>query len=528
MIEIPENELRMIDDYRIYYTEADAICTRDTIERILRVWSSEKNRWLYDMFGQQLTLSKEVSYEPSIEDLCRDYNNFYAKLPYENQERIDNFKERFVNTIQEKYPEPNWYSYSPQYEIAKNLCNKATLLRNVMEEIRWCPCTFTNEHDKTVVIDDGMKAMRAITKLCDLYSIDKTGLEDLRLLISKVLQKKVKGVVTISIHPLDYMTMSDNNSSWTSCMSWESHGCYREGTVEMMNSPSVVVAYLKGAKPFRLNNIEWNNKTWRSLFIVDPSIGVFSVKNYPYVNHSLTKIVVEWLAELMNSDELDSEIRKYDGDNIFDSNGISQIARIHFHTNRMYNDFGATTHWCIPNKVNVTKNNKINYVYSGESMCMNCGEIDFECNDCEDLVCIESDVYYCECCGRRLTRADFHEGYALEYDGDPYCRDCYDRNFRRCSVCGRHFPHEDLDNFEIYNHDFTYAHDGEFAICDFCKANHTIWRERHVEINDGEQLGITYHDACFLMYLGHNGDEKSFCQHPVNVTVKKPDSYVEI
>ena len=38
--------------------------------------------------------------------------------------------------------------------------------------------------------------------------------------------------------------MSDNNSGWESCMSWRNNGCYRRGTVEMMNSPYVIVAYL--------------------------------------------------------------------------------------------------------------------------------------------------------------------------------------------------------------------------------------------------------------------------------------------
>ena len=35
-------------------------------------------------------------------------------------------------------------------------------------------------------------------------------------------------------------------------MSWADYGCYRQGTVEMMNSPLMVVAYLTAEEPMHM------------------------------------------------------------------------------------------------------------------------------------------------------------------------------------------------------------------------------------------------------------------------------------
>ena len=115
--------------------------------------------------------------------------------------------------------------------------------------------------------------------------------------ITEVRKSKVK--FTLSIHPLDYMTMSDNVNGWESCMNWtQGPGSYRAGTIEMMNSPLVVVAYIT-TKPYYPANtsIEWTSKSWRELIIVHPNT-ICSVKSYPYYNIAFDKALVNWLAEI--------------------------------------------------------------------------------------------------------------------------------------------------------------------------------------------------------------------------------------
>ena len=46
-------------------------------------------------------------------------------------------------------------------------------------------------------------------------------------------------------------------------------GSYRLGTVEMMNSPMVICAYLSGKNQMDINGVyEWNSKKWRAWAIV--------------------------------------------------------------------------------------------------------------------------------------------------------------------------------------------------------------------------------------------------------------------
>ena len=75
------------------------------------------------------------------------------------------------------------------------------------------------------------------------------------------------------------MTMSDNANNWSSCMRWTDrsggvdHGDYCAGTLECMNSPYIIIAYLHNPKhSFELslydcNDWQWNSKQWRELFI---------------------------------------------------------------------------------------------------------------------------------------------------------------------------------------------------------------------------------------------------------------------
>jgi hypothetical protein len=120
--------------------------------------------------------------------------------------------------------------------------NKITRLYNDKESL-----SFVSPKDGSkVTITLGMKFMKALGKVVEAYNLDQEMFEEFRIAHSQILNdKKLSGRLCLSIHPLDYMTMSDNESDWGSCMSWREGGCYRRGTVEMMTSPVVVVAYLK-------------------------------------------------------------------------------------------------------------------------------------------------------------------------------------------------------------------------------------------------------------------------------------------
>ena len=128
------------------------------------------------------------------------------------------------------------------------------------------------------------------------------------------------GELCLSIHPMDYMTMSDNDNNWQSCMNWMNNGDYRLGTVECMNSPYVLVAYLHNPNhSMSIGPYEWNSKHWRELFIIHPEM-ISEVKGYCFQDENLTNTILMWIKELAHNN-LDWD---YDNDeiNVTDTNPI--------------------------------------------------------------------------------------------------------------------------------------------------------------------------------------------------------------
>lgn len=78
---------------------------------------------------------------------------------------------------------------------------------------------------------------------------------------------KVNGTLYISVDPLDYLTISENNSGWRSCHALD--GEYRAGNINYMVDETTLVAYLASDQEQQLKSFpegfKWNNKKWRML-----------------------------------------------------------------------------------------------------------------------------------------------------------------------------------------------------------------------------------------------------------------------
>lgn len=155
---------------------------------------------------------------------------------------------------------------------------------------------------REMTIKPGQKIMKTIQKVLNFYGYDMSNglFEEFRNKVSNITTcSNIKSNLVLSIHPIDYMTMSDNNCEWSSCMSWMNNGMYSDGTIEMMNSNMVVVAYLESDKEFIVNNHIIPNKSWRTLLYVHKNILVAG-KSYPYYNSELDKRVLAELYKLVN------------------------------------------------------------------------------------------------------------------------------------------------------------------------------------------------------------------------------------
>lgn len=381
-----------------------------SLSYILRFWNSAKSD-LFSLFGNKLILKYPITYAQPVDDIIQECVN-----DPELSILLSDFKKAFRSFD----PTTDYYEYSPLFYLDRLLPLKNNSVYN---------STCIKYNGKEYKISSNTKVIRVLGKMArdtkdpgiiDLY-------EKLRIALSRhTNQKELHGNLCLSIHPLDYMTMSDNNSGWDSCMSWAEKGDYRAGTVEMMNSPYVVVAYVESEhKQATFADITWNNKKWRELFLVTPNLTT-EIKPYPYTNEFFTKETLRRLATLQPeanfSDAFEMPVRK-----TFTYKDKELVFRPC--TNYMYNDFGLTTsnkHWAIINEDNLDSwQTHINY--SGTMNCMSCGEgIDYGSDYSNEVFCapcLGETTFVCDCCGR-VVRNNNKSSYWV---GDRLiCEDCYE------------------------------------------------------------------------------------------------------
>ena len=286
--------------------------------------------------------------------------------------------------------------------------------------------------------------MKALGKIASAYGLNMSNFEDFRIKVSQILNQKVlKGNLCLSIHPLDYVTMSDNNSDWSSCMSWMDNGCYRQGTVEMMNSPMVIVAYLTASEPMDVCGLEWNNKKWRELMIVNKDL-ITNIKSYPYFNSNLTKAALSLLRELAAKNlpewNFDETLRKYEPNEYVYVDDYKLM--IYPSSNAMYNDFLNDPYmnaayfnkdlYCYAN-ADDDGYIRVCFNYSGKSECMGCGrEADFYDNEGHLMGECCDTVVFCSICGESYRDED----ELTCVDGRLLCPDCFDDNVAQDAITG--------------------------------------------------------------------------------------------
>lgn len=414
---------------------------------ILREWDANKG-YLYNILGNQFQISKDIEFEADFDELYEKVskNCFDAYASEEVGKHSYAFYDAWLNRFV--------YSTSHQYE--SKLYDVRNQLAYMLDTINlvnnvWNSSSFSvynpKNPEKPIRVSTGSKLTKMIGKIALAYDIPY--FEDFRIRHSQALnQKKLKGRLTLSIHPLDYMTMSDNECDWSSCMSWEEDGCYRQGTIEMMNSSMVLVAYLESANnpmaiPLSDGKVEyWNSKKWRELFIVNNNI-ICEVKSYPYSNKYITGEVLDWLKELDNkvrSESLANQMiegteyenywsEKYHAFDTYDNPAGSEYVIEHQitvnpSTTLMYNDFCTGHLGYFPRYVEDRPETIIQFCYSGKSECMICGAAGekFTWDSEGDTICLDCSGYRrCDNCGDRICDGDFYE-----VDDQFICESCYE------------------------------------------------------------------------------------------------------
>ena len=452
------------------------------VDNWLNDWGKNKIK-LYKLLGNKFEHRVDFSYDKSKEDLRHQLQELFRKHNYFYEELLDWAREHKL------------FDDRAVQSFIYDCFNVQTLLK---DELFYGGFKFKLENQrKTLQIQKGAKPVRALGRFLT-YCKDLEGADSLlcefeafRLDHSVVLNdKQIKGTLVFSINPIDFVTMSDNNSNWSSCMSWINSGCYHVGTVEMMNSNNVICCYLENKDPFYFGKgllkenseeYECGNKKWRQLIYITKDI-IVGGKSYPYSNDDLSKKVIEITRELAKENlgwtysfgvERYQDMKWINGAYSMDrakgyiKYGKATKHNILFDSKGMYNDMLNDSdfhYWCVRNKVNHTKV----ISYSGKAPCLCCGDSALYKNDyvedyndryCDtgEVICDSClDAFRCDFCRSRDPLVK-HIRVKLSSTGEEVslCEHCVDRYIKKCPECGEPFfplgGRERFDGLEHHN-----------------------------------------------------------------------------
>lgn len=416
-------------------------CNEYKLEYMLRFWEEYKQRFEPIFGNPELRLTKNISCKKSQEYINAEIWDLSDTSPF-----LRNIWGLVYHTDSLTREQKNAVDSLTSNEYLKNNCYDGKTVR------------FPMDNGKEYVLQNGCKVVKALQKISKIYNVD--GFEEFQTNYSRIFnEKNLTGRLVISIHPLDYMTMSDNDCGWDSCMSWKEEGDYRMGTVEMMNSPYVIVAYLESKKDMVLRHnyyshetSYWNNKKWRELFIFSKDC-IVPIKGYPYNNRELELMVLSWLKEVGKNIgwEYDDTLYTFYGEDAsklwYHPEGLGEDEPepsikfdLRFSCNTMYNDLcGDRDHY-----IYILKNHEerkvIHMNFSGPAECMDCGERIYNTEDDPMLlICPKCNgCVKCADCGRWILEDD-----AYYVNGRAYCYECYSYNMITSTISGELYPESD-------------------------------------------------------------------------------------
>ena len=424
------DDKEIVRQWAINYGEAEP----QSIEQVLATWNKNK-RTLFRAFGRQLQISFPVHQKVNSSYRQSKWRNLYSPfIIYDKTDfqyvKYDPRNHVFINDLVQ-WLRNEWLDTLP-----------LSTIQSILQYTKYCyietgktnddKCFAGGTSGKVLKIPKGTKIMRAIRKVLEYYSFPhmesfNKWRDDISVINT---DKEINAELVLSINPVDFITMSDNKSGWTSCMSWIDGGAYSTGTIEMMNSNVAIVAYLRNAQPFTYNGIEISNKSWRTLVFAHKDILLVG-KHYPYQSEALAKIVLDKLQEIVKTlgwkyqykNQLYRDmIYSYDNNYIREYFGRYKGGhKIFVYTNIMYHDIiedHSTDYWCCRNYV---KNN-LYLNLSGPATCMCCGK-PIDSNKTNHIstskkYCVDCEEKY-KCCGCGLVSIE-HAKYMVSFKERSY------------------------------------------------------------------------------------------------------------
>lgn len=349
--------------------------------------------------------------------------------------------------------------------------NEKTFFENVVaEEYKY----------KDTVIPKGMKLLKAFK----YFEENKDILNDIQNVASMYIQQnKISGKLCLSVHPLDFLSSSENTLNWRSCHALD--GEYRAGNLSYMLDESTIICYLKSDEEVELprfpSSVPWNNKKWRCLlFFSENNKMMFAGRPYPFAANGLLNkirdIVQELkLIEVSNNFYWEKKCLSEWRNDYIDTFNFSDGTQVKLENRHILNNFNelvslrkiitdqhGSCHYndllrssCyVPYyaQVEYASNHvpeyEAHFRIGAKTLCLNCGKHlvsepdSMLCEDC--LEHYESEKYldgmFCSECGARI-RNDEGEYVAT---GEFLCPNCIREYTQICYKCNERYYQDDM------------------------------------------------------------------------------------
>ena len=394
---------------------------------------------LYAKFGNQLTLSKEVSIKKSEEQLAHEIDSM----------SLDTRLFKMLEKSTTKYPD-TFITY---------VSSPLSLVKKTFQ----CDRVFEQEGCKTIKVSKGAKISKFINKLDGLDSYDK---EYFVHKYSTVFNEAtIKGNLCISIDPKEILTASINNYSWGSCYALDG-GEYCASVIEYLFSSKSFIVYLS-TREMSQYGATFADKKWRTWSSIGEKCFTLA-KGYPYDNIDLNAAAAEFINEVFGDIYDLSDNHKGTTSIVMGEESYSDCAHWSF---ALKGEEEPDRRVVLDGYVCPCCGKSVKYLHrSFEIVCYDCSNMVY-CHSCDGIVharetqadrdghlycshCFQEEVYRCSDCGGNVLGNTMREGV---------CRTCVENNYTFCYDCGGLIHDSKDERYEIKygNH-----------ICYHCAKNH--------------------------------------------------------
>lgn len=404
-------------------------------DAIFRKWFQAKRPFIENMNGRLISVYK-----------------FPVKFSFDELTKVSKVED-FIHRCSIRFQEYNLTNFLVALnteDFFNNITSKEYLIR-------------AYEGDRTITVPKNYKVIKAFK----FFVEDKDDLRKLQDEASQIIQENtIQGTLCLSVHPLDFLSASENAHNWRSCHSLD--GDYRTGNLNYLLDSSTVCCYLTPNEKVKLpnfpNEVLWNSKKWRVwLFFSNDMTMMFAGRQYPFETSQGLNFVKDNFLPSVGfghwGDFFQKKISKISETNtvlLLDhtyvpvAGGLKPMDELiqEGQNTYMFNDLLRSTCYdplysfrlpCYLSTGSTTNSTVFNIGKSAPCPICGEGEIEhseiFACSDCVKKFGIwdENRFSVCDICGEVVYNDDI---IYLENSGYAVCQNCYVNETSTCDECG--------------------------------------------------------------------------------------------